>query len=125
MVDWLKHPFQSSGNEESNKIPFLNNIGKKVLALVIAISLWLVANLQHDIEKNIVIDVNYANLPPGLIVVNNPPEKLKLRVIELFLEGFFFNIYSNFDSILTCDLHKRVGGAKRHFNCEFRFLIFY
>jgi len=79
MVD-LKHPFQSSSNQEGKKNPFLNNIGKKVLALVIAISLWLVANLQHDIEKNIAIDVNYTNLPPGLVVVNNPPEKLNLRV---------------------------------------------
>lgn len=80
MVNWLKYPFQSNGNQEGNKTPFLNNIGKKVLALVIAISLWLVANLQHDVEKNITIDINYANLPPGLIVVNNPPEKLNLRV---------------------------------------------
>ncbi|MCH9024147.1 MAG: hypothetical protein IH931_02330 [candidate division Zixibacteria bacterium] len=55
-------------------------MGKKVLALVIAISLWLVANLQHDVEKNIAIDINYANLPPGLRVVNNPPEKLNVRV---------------------------------------------
>ncbi|GJM15194.1 MAG: hypothetical protein DHS20C13_05210 [Thermodesulfobacteriota bacterium] len=80
MVNWLKHPFQSDHNEENQKNPLLNNIGKKVLAIVIAISLWLVANLQHDIEKNIAIDVNYANLPPGLVVVNAPPEKLNLRV---------------------------------------------
>ena len=80
MVDWLKHPFESGSNQQGKKNPFLNNIGKKVLALVIAISLWLVANLQHDVEKNIAIDVNYANLPPGLVVVNNPPEKLNLRV---------------------------------------------
>ena len=80
MVDWLKHPFQSDHNEENKKNPLLNNIGKKVLAIGIAIALWLVANLQYDIEKNVAIDVNYANLPPGLIVVNNPPEKLKLRV---------------------------------------------
>ena len=80
MVDWLKHPFQSSNNGENKKNPLLNNIGKKVLAVVIAISLWLVANLQQDVEKNVAIDVNYANLPPGLVVVNNPPEKLKLRV---------------------------------------------
>lgn len=80
MVNWLKYPFQSDHNQENKKNPLLNNIGKKVLAIVIAISLWLVANLQHDIEKNIAIDVNYANLPPGLVVVNNPPEKLNLRV---------------------------------------------
>ena len=81
MVDWLKHPFQQSGIE-GKKTPFFNfsNMGKKVLALVIAISLWLVANLQHDVERNIAIDVNYANVPSGLVIVNNPPEKLNLRV---------------------------------------------
>lgn len=80
MVDWLKHPFQSQESNTSNNNPITNNIGKKVLAILIAVSLWLVANLQHDVEKNIAIDVNYANLPPGLVVVNNPPEKLNLRV---------------------------------------------
>lgn len=80
MVDWLKHPYQSDSSDENKKNPFFNNIGKKILALTIAIALWLVANLQHDVERNVAIDVNYANLPPGLVVVNNPPEKLNLRV---------------------------------------------
>jgi len=80
MVDWLKHPFQASEVDTGKKNPLTNNIGKKILAILIAISLWLVANLQHDVEKNVVIDINYANLPPGLVVVNNPPEKLNLRV---------------------------------------------
>ena len=79
MVD-LKYPFQPGFNNEGKKNPFLNNIGKKVLALVIAISLWLVANLQTDVERNVAIDVNYANVPSGLVIVNNPPEKLNLRV---------------------------------------------
>ncbi len=79
MVD-LKYPFQPGFNKEGKKNPFLNNIGKKVLALVIAISLWLVANLQTDVERNVAIDVNYANVPSGLVIVNNPPEKLNLRV---------------------------------------------
>ena len=79
MVD-LKYPFQPGINNEGKKNPFLNNIGKKVLALAIAISLWLVANLQTDVERNIAIDVNYANVPSGLVIVNNPPEKLNLRV---------------------------------------------
>ena len=80
MVDWLKHPFQSNEEDAGKKNPLTNNIGKKILAILIAVSLWLVANLQHDVEKNVVIDINYANLPPGLVVVNNPPEKLNLRV---------------------------------------------
>jgi YbbR domain-containing protein len=81
MVDWLKKPYQSESNDSKKpRAPFFTDIGKKLLAVVIAISLWLVANLQHDIEKNINIDINYSNLPPGLIIANNPPEKLTVRV---------------------------------------------
>ena len=80
MTDRLKRPADSGMYKEKEKAPFIKDIGKKVLALVIAISLWFVANLQHDVEKSIAIDVNYANLGQGLIVVNNPPENLNIRV---------------------------------------------
>lgn len=80
MVDWLKRPFESQSEKEKTREPFLRDIGKKILALAIAIILWLVANLQHDIEKNVQIDVNYANLSQGLVIANNPPKKLNVRV---------------------------------------------
>ncbi len=81
MVDWLKKPYQSdSGNTNKAKTPFFSDMGKKLLAVVIAISLWMVANLQHDVDKNVNIDINYANLPPGLVIANNPPEKLTVRM---------------------------------------------
>ncbi len=51
MVDWLRRPFGSQSEKEKTREPFLRDVGKKILALVIAITLWLVANLQHDIEK--------------------------------------------------------------------------
>ncbi|MEQ9618647.1 MAG: CdaR family protein [Deltaproteobacteria bacterium] len=79
MVDWLRRPFGSWSEKEKTREPFLRDVGKKILALVIAITLWVVANLQHDIEKNVQIDVNYANLPPGLVITNNPPKKLNVR----------------------------------------------
>lgn len=81
MVDWLRNPFHADQNYEGGNEPFFKNTGKKLFALIIAIALWLVANLQYDIEKNISIDVDYTNLPPGLILANNPPAKLNLRVI--------------------------------------------
>ena len=81
MVDWLKKPYQSdSGDNDKTKTPFFSDMGKKLLAVIIAISLWLVANLQHDVDKNVNIDINYANLPPGLVIANNPPEKLTVRM---------------------------------------------
>ncbi|GBD37992.1 hypothetical protein HRbin37_00237 [bacterium HR37] len=67
------------GGEES-KNPLFNNLGKKVLALILAVSLWFVANIEHEIERSISVDINYVNLPSELIVVNNPPQKLHLRV---------------------------------------------
>jgi len=78
MTRWLKRR-DAYGSREGEKEPIYRDLGKKVLALLIAISLWLVANLQHDVEKNVAIDINYTNLPPGLIVLNNPPEKLNIR----------------------------------------------
>lgn len=58
----------------------LNNIGKKVLAISIAIILWIISNFEQDIVKNISIDIRYDSLPKELIITNIPPEKLNLRV---------------------------------------------
>ncbi len=80
MVDWLRksnNPNQSGGDQSN---PLVKNIGKKVLALFIAIAFWLAANVQGDVERNLTIDIDYSNLPRGLVVVNRPPEKLNLRV---------------------------------------------
>ena len=59
---------------------FTNNLGKKTLAISIAIILWIIANFEQDIEKNITIDIQYNRLPADLIITNNPPQKLNLRV---------------------------------------------
>lgn len=58
----------------------MNNIGKKTLAITIAVILWIIANFEQDIEKNITIDIQYNRLPADLIITNNPPQKLNLRV---------------------------------------------
>ncbi|HET7290768.1 MAG TPA: CdaR family protein, partial [Thermodesulfobacteriota bacterium] len=80
MSDWSKGILGSKGNRGRDQEPLIRDAGKKILAILIAITLWFVANLQHDVERNIMIDVNYTNLPKGLIIVNNPPEKLNIRV---------------------------------------------
>jgi len=59
---------------------FTNNLGKKTLAITIAIILWIIANFEQDIEKNITVDIQYSRLPASLIITNNPPQKLNLRV---------------------------------------------
>lgn len=65
---------------EGLKNLFFKNIGKKILALAIAVVLWSMANIEHDIEKSVSVNVNYQNLPSGLIIVNKPPERLNIRV---------------------------------------------
>ena len=80
MADWSRGILGSKRNRGRDNEPLIKDAGKKILAILIAISLWFVANLQHDVEKNISIDVNYTNLPKGLIIVNNPPETLNIRV---------------------------------------------
>jgi hypothetical protein len=110
MVEWLKHPFQADNDNKSKNNPVFNNIGKKILAVVIAIALWLVANLQHDVEKNVVIDINYANLPPGLVVVNNPPEKLNLRVRGPRSQ---LSSISSSNMLFTVDLSNAESGMSR------------
>lgn len=80
MADWSRGILGSKGSRGRDNEPLIKDAGKKILAILIAISLWFVANLQHDVEKNISIDVNYTNLPKGLIIVNNPPETLNIRV---------------------------------------------
>ena len=60
--------------------PFFNNFGKKTIAVVIAIMLWIVANLEFDIEKTYNIPVKYTNLNPDLIITNNPPEEITYKI---------------------------------------------
>ena len=60
--------------------PFFKNFGKKTIAVVIAIMLWIVANLEFDIEKTFNIPVKYTNLNAGLIITNNPPDEISYKI---------------------------------------------
>lgn len=59
--------------------PFFLNLGKKTMAIVIAIALWIVANLEFDIERNIEVPINFSNLDESLIIVNDTPDYVSLR----------------------------------------------
>lgn len=65
------------GNIEN---PFFKNFGKKTLAVLIAVILWFVANVEFDVEKSVDVKVKYANLDPELIITNKPPEEINLRL---------------------------------------------
>ncbi|MFI5323731.1 MAG: YbbR-like domain-containing protein [Thermodesulfobacteriota bacterium] len=110
MADWLKRPSRQGSYKERGKEPIIKDLGKKVLALVLAITLWFVANLQHDVEKNISIDINYSNLKQGLLIVNNPPEKLNIRVRGPRSQ---LSSMSPKDMVYTIDLSNLAAGASR------------
>jgi YbbR domain-containing protein len=59
---------------------FLKNLGKKTIAFIVALSLWLVTNVEQNIERSISTEVSYANLPSDLVIMNKPPETLNIRV---------------------------------------------
>jgi len=81
--------------------PFFKNFGKKVIAVIISILLWIVANLEFDIEKSFYVPVKYTNLSESLIVTNNPPQKVSFKVKGPRSE---LSTLTNSNSLITIDL---------------------
>lgn len=60
---------------------FVRNLGLRLLALLIAIGLWVFVNAaQHETETDLVVPVQYAGLPPGLMIINEHPQFVNLRI---------------------------------------------
>jgi YbbR domain-containing protein len=55
-----------------------SNLGLKVLALIIALGLWLAG--QRDIERSIEVPVEVRNLPAGLMLTDNRVDFVVLRL---------------------------------------------
>ena len=55
-----------------------SNLGLKVLALIIAVGLWLAG--QRDIERSIEVPVEVRNLPAGLMLMDNRVDFVVLRL---------------------------------------------
>jgi YbbR domain-containing protein len=70
-----------------------NNLGWKVLALIVAFGLWLMVMSTNAIEisKDVELDID---LPPGLIIANDVPSKVSLRLqgSKLFLRTLANNL---------------------------------
>lgn len=56
----------------------MRNLGKKLFALILAVSLWFIANMEQDVERTMSIDVLYENLPQDLVIVNKPTDKITI-----------------------------------------------
>ncbi len=55
-----------------------SNLGLKVLALIIAVGLWLAG--QRDIERAVEAPVEFRNIPAGLMVMDNRVDFVMLRL---------------------------------------------
>jgi YbbR domain-containing protein len=55
-----------------------SNLGLKVLALIIAVGLWLAG--QRDIERSVEVPVEIRNVPAGLMVMDNRVDFVVLRL---------------------------------------------
>lgn len=89
---------------------FFQNLGKKTFALTVALTFWIIANLEFDVERDIRMPLNLTNLPASLIIVNKQPESvdLSLRGPRSQLSSF---AYSN--KTLSVDLGRiRQGSSK-------------
>jgi YbbR domain-containing protein len=57
------------------------NFGLRMLALVIAASLWVFVNAaQHETEIGLTVPVQYTGLSPGLVIVNDHPQFVNLQI---------------------------------------------
>jgi YbbR domain-containing protein len=59
----------------------INNLSLKLLALLLAVALWLLATGAKDSERDLSIPLTLRNLPAGLSVANSLPEAVEVTVV--------------------------------------------
>ena len=58
-----------------------SNIGLRVLAVVLAIGLWIFVNAgERGSVESLNVPISYASLPQGMVIVNHPPTQVKIEV---------------------------------------------
>lgn len=60
---------------------FRQNIFLKILSLIFAIILWFFVVLEDKVEQDVEVFLHYQHVPKGLILVNSPPEKVRVKVV--------------------------------------------
>ncbi len=57
------------------------NAGLRVISLLIALGLWIFVNAgQRGAVETLSVPISYRSLPPGLVIVNHPPDFVKIEV---------------------------------------------
>ncbi len=62
------------------RIRFLENIGLKLLSVVLAVFLWAVVLGEQKVEVKIAVPLEIRDLPRDLVLVNEPVETLEVRL---------------------------------------------
>jgi len=58
-----------------------SNIGLRILAVVLAIGLWIFVNAgERGSVESLTVPISYASLPQGMVMVNHPPTQVKIEV---------------------------------------------
>ncbi|HSZ22219.1 MAG TPA: CdaR family protein [Candidatus Sulfotelmatobacter sp.] len=58
-----------------------SNIGLRALAVALAIGLWIFVNAgERGSVESLDVPISYSSLPPGMVIVNNPPTHVKIDV---------------------------------------------
>jgi YbbR domain-containing protein len=59
--------------------PF-RHFGLKVLAIALAVLLWLTVAGEHTVERSLRVPLEFRNVPPALEIVGNAPDNVDVRV---------------------------------------------
>ena len=59
--------------------PF-RHFGLKVLAIALAVLLWLTVAGEHTVERSLRVPLEFRNIPPALEIVGNAPDNVDVRV---------------------------------------------
>ena len=57
------------------------NVGLRVISVLIALGLWIFVNAgQRGAVETLAVPLSYRSIPPGLVIVNHPPDFVKIEV---------------------------------------------
>ena len=57
------------------------NAGLRMISVLLAIGLWMFVNAgQRNAVTTLVVPISYRSLPPGYVIINHPPDFVKIEV---------------------------------------------
>ena len=69
----------------------LDNIGVKLIAVVVAMIIWFNASGQQEVKRNYIASLNYVNIPDSLTIVGRFPTEVDLSITGTRRELLFLS----------------------------------